>query len=332
MPWLINDWFPKGNRGIDAAPEGGCKTTFGCWWSVCIAAGTDIFGHKVDQGQVLIIDEETPKGVLEKTLDRFSQGLGYQSHLELPINTLSMEGFKIGRKSHDIMEMVNLLQPVFIRLDSYISMLPGGRQGLSENNSESGIATRDALNEMIALSKDCNTLLAAHSGAPVLGWSLEEIGKHDMNDLVRGHKSIVGEACDTGFILKKLSQYPEPLRFAIQTRARRGAVPMSAQTVYVEMVEESYGEGWARLVQIKPVPAPPSKLAKELFKFFLDKNPHTWQDISRQSSLYTRKQNQEALQELEDNRVILTDQKPFTYHLNSKYKTECESEYLGKLK
>ena len=107
---------------------------------------------------------------------------------------------------------------------------------------------------------------------------------------------------------------------------------MSAETVYAEMVEESYGEGWARLAQINPVPAPPSKLAKEFFKFFLDGKEHTWQEVSRQSSLHTRKQNQEALQELEDNRVILNHQKAFIHYLNPKYRTECESEYLRKLK
>jgi len=334
MNWLIDKWFPKGNRGIDAAPEGGCKTIMGLWWASCIAAGEPIFGHEVYQGPALIIDEETPEPILEDLLNRFAQGLGHASYLDLPITLLSMEGFRFGRKTTlpVFMDMVRAVQPVFIRFDSYLAMLPGGRQGLSENNSESGIAARDRLNEMMALSPGCNTLLAAHSGAPVVGWSLDEISKHEMNDLVRGHKSIVGEACDTGFFLKKLSQYPEPLRFAIRTIARRGAVPMVAETVFVEMQEKAYGKGEAKLVQIPPVPVPPSKLAKEFFRFFLDKAPHTWQEIGKNSALYTRKQNQEALDELLGHHIILNHTKPFTYALNTKYQKECENDYLAKLK
>ena len=184
MEWLIDKWFPKGNRGIDAAPEGGCKTIFGLWCATCIAAGHPIFGHDVYQGDALIIDEETPQPIIIDLLNRFAQGLGYKSYLELPITLLSMQGFRFGRKATLplFMDMVQAVQPVFIRFDSYLAMLPGGRQGLSENNSESGIAVRDRLNEMIAASPECNTLLAAHSGAPVVNWSLDEISKHEMND------------------------------------------------------------------------------------------------------------------------------------------------------
>ena len=106
---------------------------------------------------------------------------------------------------------------------------------------------------------------------------------------------------------------------------------MAAETVFVEMKEKAYGEGAATLVQIPPVPIPPSKLAKEFFKFFSDASPHTWQEISKNSALYTRKQNQEALDELFENHIILNHRKPFTYNLNPKYKKECRSEYLAKL-
>lgn len=333
MNWLIHNWFPKGNRGIDAAPEGGCKTIMGLWWAVCIAAGHPIFGCDVEAGAALIIDEETPPAIIEDLLNRFAQSLGHASYTELPITLLSQQGFRFGRKTTLplFMDMVKAVQPVFIRFDSYLAMLPGGRQGLSENNSEAGIAARDRLNEMIALSPRCNTLLAAHSGAPVVNWSLDEVSKHEMNDLVRGHKSLIGEACDTGFFLKKLSQHPEPLRFAIRTMARRGAVPMTAETVFVEMQEKAYGQGEAKLVSIPPVPIPPSKLAKEYFRFFLDKLPHTWQEIAKVSALHTKKQNQQALDELLEHHVVLNHAKPFTYMLNLQYKKDCESEYLRKL-
>lgn len=335
MDWLVEDWFPRGNRGIDAAPEGNCKTIWGAYWDVCIAAEHDILGHKVTQGNVLIIDEETPKPMLEALLNRFSQSLGYKSYHQLPITLLSMEGFRFGRKTplDYFLDVEKRCKPIFIRMDSYIAMLPGGRQGLSENNSESGIAVRDNLHRMMDASPGCNTLLAAHSGKPIAQWTLEEIAKHDMQDLVRGHASLVGEACDTGFILKKLSEHPDPLRFAVQTRARRGAVKESGNIIYVEMQEEAYGKGAAKLVRIAPLSPPPSKLVKELFKFFTAyKSYHSWQEIAKQSALYTRKQNQVALDELLQHKVILNHDRPFTYMLNPRYKKVCDTKYIGKLK
>ena len=107
---------------------------------------------------------------------------------------------------------------------------------------------------------------------------------------------------------------------------------MTAEIVFVEMKEIAYGEGEAELIKIPPMPIPPSKLAKEFFKFFLDNSPHTWQEISKNSALYTRKQNQEALDELFEHHIILNHNKPFTYNLNPKYRQECQHEYLAKLK
>ncbi|MCP4608271.1 MAG: AAA family ATPase [Planctomycetes bacterium] len=333
MAWLINDWYEKNHRGIDAAPEGGCKTTFGAWMSICIAAGVDFLGQPVQQGPVLLVDEETPFASLERMLDRFSNGLGYGSYKDLPITVVSFSGFRFKRKAEldKLLTVINKEKPVFIRLDSYVAMLPGSRQGLSENNSEAGIAVRDDLNNMLAVSPGCNILLAAHSPKPVIAYTLDQIRCAEMPSLVRGHGSLVGEACDTGFAIKKLSQYPDPLRFGIITNARRGPNPMSAEVVYVEMKEERYGEGWARLESIPPVPCPPSKAAKELFHYFLDQAPHQEQDIRKINALRTTKEIRSAIDELLDANVIVNHQRPFTYELNSNYQQEVDAEYLGKL-
>jgi hypothetical protein len=331
--WLIDNWFPIGHRGIDVAPEGGCKTTLGCWWSVCIAANVQIFGHWVAGGPVLMIDEETPEADLTKQLDRFSMGLGYHDHTELPITLLCKNGFRFGRKTEldRVLSVIHDLKPKFIRLDSYIAMLPAGRQGRSENDSGSGIAARDDLNRMLDASPGCNILLAAHSPKPVAQWGIKEYGTAAMQELVRGHGSLVGEACDTGFAIKKLSEYPKPLQFAIVTKARRVAVPMSSEIVYVEMKEERYGEGWARLEQVPPIPTPPSGIARELFHLFSDGAPHSEHEITKRSSLHTKKENRLGIEELLANKFILKHKEPFTYRLNPNYKTDVNPDYLKQL-
>ena len=87
-PWLIEDWFPLGHRCMDTAPEGSFKTILGCWIAVCIASGTPVFGQPVQQGHVLIVDEETPETSLTYHLERFSMGLDIK-YKDLPLSISS---------------------------------------------------------------------------------------------------------------------------------------------------------------------------------------------------------------------------------------------------
>ena len=153
-----------------------------------------------------------------------------------------------------------------------------------------------------------------------------------MHSLVRGHGSIVGEGCDTGYVLKKLSQYPEPTRFAIITKPRRQAIPMSRKIVYVEMEEEAYGKGWARLKEISAELIPPSKYAKAIYKLFSDGQPHSGKELTQKYALYTKGQISIGVEELLSRKVILHTGKPQVYYLNPKRKSECNDEYLDALK
>lgn len=334
MEWLIEDWLPIGHRGMDTAPEGSFKTIWGCWLAVCIAAGADIFSHKVKQGTVLLVDEETPSPSLDSHLDRFAQGLGYNRYGDLPITRLSMEGFRFGRKVEfdKLLKVVTDLQPIFVRLDSLLAMLPGGRQAISENDCHLGETVRDDLNEMLNRSPYATTLLSAHSKKFVSELSLEDLQKYDMQSLVRGHGSIVGEGCDTGYIIKKISEHPNPTRFAIITKSRRQAIPMAAKVVYVEMREESYGKGWAKLEEISPTILPPSRLAKALYPLFLDKEYHSAQQIVRTYAFFTKKECQMGTIELLEHKFILNGRKPQTFILNPDHRKKCDRAYLSALR
>lgn len=333
MDWLIEDWLPIGHRAEDTAPEGSFKTIWGCYCAVCIASGCPILGHKVQQGPVLIIDEETPEASLQSHLSRFAQGLNYKSWDVLPITPLSMTGFRFGRKTelNRLITIIELIQPVFIRLDSLIAMLPGGRQAVSENDCHLGETIRDDLNKMLQASLHCTTLLAVHTKKFVSELGLEELMK-DMQTLVRGHGSIVGEGCDTGYVLKKISEYPERTRFAILTKARRQAIPMVAKIVYVEMEEESYGEGWVRFKEIPASVLPPCEYARALFPLFLDKDYHKSSEIVKSYAFFSRKESWTGIKELIAHRVILEGSKPQTYVLNPNLNVECDQAYLSLLK
>ena len=332
--WLINDWFPIGHKGLDTAPEGSLKTIFfTCYCSVCIASGNDVLGHNVQQGSVLIVDEETPESSLDSHLDRFSQGLGYKTWRDLPITLLSQEGFRFNRKTEldKILSIMSKLKPKYVRFDSLIAMAPGGRQNLTENDSNVGVAIRDDLNKTLKSYPYCSTSLSAHSKKYVAELLKGDLEKSDMVSLVRGHGSIVGEGCDTGFIIKKISEYPSPTRFAIITKPRRQAIPMATRTVYVEMEEQKYGEGWARLKEISPVILPPSKLAEDLFLLFLDGNPNSAKEIIATYALFTRQQCRVGILELLEHNVITECPTPQTYVLNVLWKQQCSPAYVAAL-
>ena len=331
-PWLIDDWFPLGHRCMDTAPEGSFKTMLGCWIAVCVASGSPVFGRPTYQGNVLIVDEETPKSSLEYHLERFSRGVGHD-YRDLPIYVLSMEGFRFGRKTsmEKLLKVVNAVNPVFIRMDSLLAMLPSGRQRFSENSDSLGEAIRDDLNQLIAM--DRTILLAAHSKKYIAGLTIDELREHEMQTIVRGHSSIVGEGCDTGLVLKKISEKP-PTRFCVMTRVRRQAIP-SNHLRHIELVEEEYGKGWAQLKEIPIEKLPPSEMAVELFKAFKlpDKKGnfnHTSRWIRDTCALNSQKQCRIGLKELISRSAVIETGSQ-SYEINWKRAVECDTDYLKML-
>jgi len=318
---------------MDTAPEGSFKTIWGCWLAVCIAAGYPVFGHAVRQGPVMLIDEETPETSLNYHLERFSKGIGYR-YKDLPIYPFVMEGFRFNRKSlmNDLVKAVNSIKPVFIRMDSLLAMLPGGVQSRSENDSHLGEIIRDDLNRII--SPDRSILLAAHSKKFIAELTFDEIKEHDMQSIVRGHGSIVGEGCDTGFIIKKVSENPNPTRFCIITRVRRQAIPAN-EIKYIEMVEQSYGEGWARLEEIPASKLPPSDQAKELFRLFKIADGrgsynHSSRWILQQMAFQNKHYCLTGVSELVQRRAI-NETGPQNWEINQRRGSQCDQDYLKQL-
>ena len=332
-PWLIEDWFPLGHRGMDTAPEGSFKTIMGCWISVCVASGMPVFGMSTYQGNVVMIDEETPKASLEYHIQRFCKGLGVQ-YRNLPIYVFSMEGFRFDRstKMKELTKLVDDINPVFIRMDSLIAMMPSGRQRLSENSDNLGEIVRDDLNRLLVPTR--SILLAAHSKKYIAELPINELKEMEMQGIVRGHGSIVGEGCDTGYVIKKISQYPQPTRFCILTEPRRQAIP--AGTIrYVELKEETYGRGWARLEEIPARSLPPSAYAKEMHKLFKVADTHgnynhSSQWIKSTCAFHTAKECKIGIMELLDRKVIV-ETAPQNYEFNQKKGSQCDQEYLSQL-
>ena len=331
--WFIEDLYPMGHRIMDTAVEGNCKTILGCWLAICTATGHDFLGQKVQQGSVIIIDEETPAATLEDKIRRFALSFDIKDWHDLPIRIESMKGFRFGRKT--AMDwLIKILtsyedEPMLLRMDSVLAMLTSGRQGMSENDSGIGIALKDDLNKLLHFVR--NISISAHAKKYVTDMVPKQMRATDMQAIVRGHGSIVGEAADTGIVVKKISEHPEPTRFVLVPKARRRAIPLSAEDIFVEMEEEKYGKGWARLKRIEPIALPPSKIAQELFTFFKGLEEVSAEKIVRQAALYSKAEIRVGVDELLERRAICCPNGAFTFALNPQIKLECEPHYLRTL-
>ena len=262
MPtWLIDEWFPLGHRIMDVAPEGSFKTQLGIWIAICVAAGKPIFGMDVCQGPAIIFDEETPPASLDNIISRFCKGLGIKFGPNLPLYRFSMMGFRFGKKAllKDLIDIVKVIKPVFIRMDSLLAMIPnGGNDGMGENHSRLGEMVRDDLTAILSvLNNDCTIMLAAHAKKYVSNMTLEQVEEGEMQALIRGHGSIVGEGCDTGLAIHKETHYPDPTRFSVLTKPRRTGIPAANYPMLIELEEESYSNGWAKLTRIDNSLIPP---------------------------------------------------------------------------
>lgn len=328
--WLVDGLIPLDNRIADVAPEGGVKTTFGAYMAVCIATSMECLGHPVRQGPVLIVDAETPRQSLLDKLDRFAQGIGFPDAKDLDITCLTGSEFRFGRKTErdKLLRVVDEVKPVFIRMDSMLSMLPGGRQGVSENDCGLGEMLRDDMAAMMG-SGGRSVMLAMHAKKPAAELTPEQLLVIDMQTVTRGHGSIIGEGCDTGLMLKKFSE--RPLRFALIAKSRRVPIPASGQITIVEMKEAAYGEGPAYLEVVPADVIPPTEVAKQLYTLFRDGKEHCSKDIVKVFALFTRTECRLAINELKMRGIIIGGSEPQAFKLNPNRPNSEYAQTLDKL-
>ena len=104
--------------------------------------------------------------------------------------------------------------------------------------------------------------------------------------------------------------------------------------IFIEMKEEEYGKGWARLEQIAPVPTPPSRAAIDLSSIFLNskKNEIEAKEIKQTASaLYASSEIRLGLDQLLRRRVIVATKDNFTFKLNPGLEKDADKQYVDQL-
>lgn len=330
IKWVIEQFLPEGHKGMVTSPEGSFKTTLLTALAIHVASGQPFLGMNVQQGGVLMIDEETPTNSLERKLNGFAMFFGYQNgYRELPITLLSFSGFRFERKTEldRILKIIQKEQPKLITIDSVIACLPSGRQRSSENDSGTGVTIRDDLNKILATSPGSSIMIAAHSGKIVQLWEVEDYRDAEMQTMVRGSGSIVGEGCDTGFVIKKIQERPFSI-FVLMSKPRREMIEFREK--YIVLLES---ENTLCLEDIPPIPTPPSDTAIDLYSVF--RNAQLGFEINMEvirrkvSGLYTPADMRLGLKQLIRKGVLKTTKDHFTFIKNSE--AGADQNYLKQL-
>lgn len=286
----------------------------------------------------MIVDNETPRGSLENHLNRFAQHFGFKDYSGLPIQIYPNRDFLFDRKVElDKLKIeIKKFNPVYIRFDSLVSMLPLGRNNISENSNYLGGVIGKDLNEILSVTPDAVTDLVVHTKKSANELSIQDLRVIDVSAIVRGHGSIVGQGCDTAVIFKKISEHPA--RFCIVTRSRRTAIPMDSKLTYLELKETSFGHGSAHLEEIDSQSLPPSREAKEVFQALINGtfNGHSYDEVTGRElvsslALFRKSQIIKGLDELKDHNIVENGIGTQSFKIRSNFQTVCNTEYLALL-
>jgi hypothetical protein len=109
---------------------------------------------------------------------------------------------------------------------------------------------------------------------------MEDFRAAPMQELVRGHGSVVGQVSDTGYAQLKLSEKPNPLIFVLMPKIRRD-VTLPAESIFCELLEADGSDGWAKMVRIPPITPPPTQADIFMFQVVLNVGSTTLYDLSQ---------------------------------------------------
>jgi len=280
---LITGFCDVGRRILDAGLEGVSKSLLACHLAVCVAEGdgAEVFNSievagkiipamkVVGGGNVLMVDEDsTSQEDVETKLDRLALGRGFtdRTHLQYRIEVLHKTGFRFGGVHPELIERVRVLLPALLDIDSLVAC--SNRTKHTEHDPHLGLDAAAAIDEIHEASPFTTIWMLAHTGKSKAEWDMEDFRAAPMQDLVRGHGSVVGQVCDTGYCHIKLSEKPNPLRFVLIPKIRRD-VTLTADPIYCELLEAKGSDGWARIIRIPPITPPPTKVDIFMFRVAL---------------------------------------------------------------
>ena len=157
MRWLVDGLAPATGTALLYGDPGSKKTWSAMHLAVSVAMGADWLGRPVEQGPVLILDEESGDHRMRRRLAQVMRGL--QAPADIPLAYVSLAGFKPADPGDlaEIDGIVANVQPVLVVVDALADVLAG-----NENSVEDTMPLMQALRRL-AEDHHCLVLLIHHN-------------------------------------------------------------------------------------------------------------------------------------------------------------------------
>lgn len=127
VEWIVGDLFQRGSVNLIYGAPGSKKTYIMLDCAVCVAVGQDWLRRNVEQGTVLLIDEESGERRLNRRLLEVMRGHKAGQGTPIAYTTLAM--FNLLTCPADIQHLDALLgcvQPTLVIIDALADVMPGG--------------------------------------------------------------------------------------------------------------------------------------------------------------------------------------------------------------
>jgi hypothetical protein len=249
--WLVEGLIPQGHSILVVGLPGTLKSWFVDGLAVHVAGGKDFLGL-VNQGAVVLVDEDTPSDELLSRLGRIAKGLDL-SLVDLPIEVHSMENINLG-DDESLQRLVNeviRIKPGLVILDC-LSKVMGGE--FNENSARDANIAGNAWNKLKSTGA---TVLSTHHLNKREGDIATELVK-----LSSGSHAIVANS-DTAFGIE-FGQH-DPTRFNVHPVERRRK--LNIREPFGIELEEDTELTWARLKRVS-FARRLSPLAKDIYEIF----------------------------------------------------------------
>jgi len=224
--WLVEPLIPAGQLGIILAQAGVGKSLLVENLAVNTVFGIPFCGFKSVEGDVLLIDQDTPTDTLHRRLLRFANAMGNEPKHKLFIE--SMSGYSLGNGT--LASVINDHPTICLAvIDSLHSVC--GR--LNPNYTSD-------MNQWAVLKERCLrpglSIIVNHHISQKWELSIDALMQGDPNRLAMGNSAIT-QQCDTYYIVGARAENGEAKQMYLRPVSRRTSIPLAP--IVLKMISKS---------------------------------------------------------------------------------------------
>lgn len=229
VKWIVKNLIPAGQFCLMLAQAGVGKSLVVEQLAVCVCFGLPFCGFETVEGNVLIIDQDTPTDRLKARLKKF--GVGLKSEKKHMLFVESMQGFSFSNKEK-LFDFINDLPTVkLIIIDSLHSIC--GR--LNPNHTmDMGILAK--LKETCL--KPDKTIIINHHITEKTVYPVHTLMSDDTHKMAMGNSAILQQA-DSYYIVGASAENGITEKLYIRPVAKRLSIPTKPMVLQMLQVEDS---------------------------------------------------------------------------------------------